>query len=864
MSQPNTPNAIILSIKGLVLNPSTFDPQASNGALTVANNVVIDRPSVVATRRGFNNSFATLINDGSRSMFQYGNSLLINTSDNDLHYISYTNSGTAVINTYTGSYSVPNPVDPESRIHAIETNKNFYFLTEDGTYRLDRVDGNPRFAGAPPGLNGSGVTTGTNGFLTSSTQIAYRVVFGYKDYNSQLVLGAPSSRIIVQNTSTSATNVSLSFQVPKEIITSPTNFFFQVYRGSASPNLNTQPNDEMALTYEDTCSTVVTPIVDGSITITDTTPSTLLGASLYTNQGQDGILQSNYRPPWAMDVCTFKQYAFYANTRTLMNADLTLVSAGASNGSNALVPGDTLTFTSTEFGGPTFTLLAATSNNTALGWFAVSNTGDKATDIQITANNIALVANAYASNTFISAYYISNVGEVPGRLNFARLTLTVNPFVITSSRSTCWEQSVPVTSINDARPNRIYFSKFNEPEAVPIVNYIEVGSANQPIRRIVPLRDGVMVLKDDGVYRISNAAPPFTITPIDYNVRILAANTAAELDNKVYFLSDQGVVALSDSDAQIMSFVLDRTIIENTSPDLYPNLRAVAWGLAYQSDRKYILAMPETGGDTQAQQQYIYNHLTQVWTRWTLGGTCAIIFKKDGKMYYGSEKGSANTSGDSYIYQERKSFTISDYADNQYTVYNSTVGLSKVITIVNPVLPTGEILVPGWTVTQSNNGSLARIVSVSVQGGISYLTLDKAQTWSAGDVTLYTPIYSEIQTIQLDCDNPAMNKQFSEIIYIFTEQNFTTIEASISSNTTGVPSVDVLVPTQRGGWGIDPWGTSAWGGGITGQGKIRRYVPQAIQRAGWLYLNLAHAESFTSFGFSGLELYFKQTSSRQK
>jgi hypothetical protein len=30
------------------------------------------------------------------------------------------------------------------------------------------------------------------------------------------------------------------------------------------------------------------------ITITDITPDNLLGAALYTNQGQDGILQSNY------------------------------------------------------------------------------------------------------------------------------------------------------------------------------------------------------------------------------------------------------------------------------------------------------------------------------------------------------------------------------------------------------------------------------------------------------------------------------------------------------------------------------------------------------------------------------------------
>ena len=579
VGQPGEGSVINVDVKGLYLNPSTFGQNAPNGALTIANNVVIDRPSVVATRRGFDNSFYTLPNDGVRSLYQYNNVKLMNTTDNDLHVDPLSNG---VFHTYTGTYKVPDPLDPASRIRGLETNKNFYFITEAGTYRLDQIAGQPRLAGAPPGLSGSGYPLATgSGFLPTNTRVAYRVVFGYKDYNNQLVLGAPSSRFIVTNTSGADQNTQVTFQLPKEIQANPVDYFFQVYRGGVTPDLTTEPDDEMSLVYEDICTGAAT------ITIDDITPDSLKGAYLYTNQGQDGILQSNYRPPWAKDVCTFKQYAFYANCRTLQNASITLIAAGASNGADALVPGDTITFTPTEIGGVPFTLTAVSGgNNLALGWFQVSNTGNPGFDIQATAMNIALVSNAFGTNVFLSGYYTSLDTDLPGQMRFDRLSLVADPFTITASRTTCFEQAMPITSINDSRPNRIYFSKFNQPEAVPIVNYIEVGSANQPINRIVPLRDGVMVLKQDGVFRISNAAPPFTVTPIDYNVRILADNTAAELDNKVYFLSDQGVVALSDSDAQIMSFILDKTIIENTSPTLFPNLKATAWGIAYQSDRK--------------------------------------------------------------------------------------------------------------------------------------------------------------------------------------------------------------------------------------------------------------------------------------
>jgi hypothetical protein len=857
MSDANTPSSIQLAIHGLILNPSTFGNNAPQGALSIADNVVIDRPSVVETRRGFDNSFYTLEGDGVSSILQYNNTKLINTTNGNM-MVDINSDG--VFTTYSGDYPVPAPTNAASRVRGIETNKNFYFITRDGTYRLDNTAGSPRPAGSPPGLSGTGTALGVTGFLPDTTSVAYRVVFGYRDYNNQLVLGAPSSRIVVVNNTGNATNAEVTFQLPKEVQLNPTNFIYQLYRGNASPNLTSVPDDEMSLVYEDVCTGTAT------ITVDDITPVALAtGAALYTNQGQDGILQSNFRPPWAMDICTFKQYAFYANTRTLQTANITLISAGASNGANAIVPGDTITFTANEFGGTSFALTAiGGANNDALGQFQVSNTGNPGYDIQVTASNIALVANGFAGNTLVTGYYVSSTNDLPGQLRFDRLSLTADTFTITTSNNLCWEQALPITSTNDARPNRIYYSKFNQPEAVPVVNYIEIGSANQPIRRIVPLRDGVMVLKDDGVFRISNAAPPFTITPIDYNVRILADNTAAELDNKVYFLSDQGVVALSDSDAQIMSFLLDKTIIENTSPTLFPNLTQAAWGIAYQSARKYILAMPTDAADTQATQQYVYNHLTQVWTRWTLGVSCGLIFKQDGKMYLGSLEGSAPGTNNSYVYKERKDFTIDDYADNQYSTTTTTTGRSNVVVIANPALPTGVDVAVGWSIKQVSTSAQARIMAVTSDASFTTLVLDAFPDWAAGDVTLYTPIYTDVQTVQIDCQNPGMNKQFTEIIYIFTEQSFSSLTAGISSNTISNPYIDTLVPVNSGGWGIDIWGASVWGGEQVVQGKIRRIIPQKVQRAGWLYVNIANAECFTKFGWSGLDIRYVTTSTRQK
>ena len=334
MASPNQPQFLDIQVQGLYLNPSTFGNNAPPGALTIADNVVIDRPSVVATRRGFDNTFAVIDTTAILSQFQYNNTKILHNANHQMMVDLLGNGSYAA---YSGTFDVPSTLITGSRIRGVEVNKNFYFITQNGTYRLDHTAGEPRLAGAPPGLSGTGAPIGTTGFLPNNTRVAYRVVFGFTDYNQQLVLGAPSSRIIVTNTGGTSANAILTFQIPKEIQASPADWIFQVYRGSASPDLATEPDDAMSLVYEDICNSLVTPIIGGEITITDITPDSLKGAYLYTNNSQDGILQSNYRPPWAEDICVFKQYAFYANTRTLQNANLTLIAAGASNGSNAMV-----------------------------------------------------------------------------------------------------------------------------------------------------------------------------------------------------------------------------------------------------------------------------------------------------------------------------------------------------------------------------------------------------------------------------------------------------------------------------------------------------------------------------------------------
>ena len=77
---------------------------------------------------------------------------------------------------------------------------------------------------------------------------------------------------------------------------------------------------------------------------------------------------------------------------------------------------------------------------------------------------------------------------------------------------------------------------------------------------------------------------------------------------------------------------------------------ANCFATAYESDRKYILSLPDNDGNII--EQYVLNVITQGWTRWTIPMDSTIVWRD---LLYHSYQGS--------IKQERKTGTQSDYQD---------------------------------------------------------------------------------------------------------------------------------------------------------------------------------------------------------
>jgi hypothetical protein len=260
----------------------------------------------------------------------------------------------------------------------------------------------------------------------------------------------------------------------------------------------------------------------------------------------------------------------------------------------------------------------------------------------------------------------NSIGVVPSINGVHTVTnVATNTFDIAFeaiSGGTCDLFMGSVVSDNEVSPNRLYYSKAYQPEAVPALNYFDVGSKDKAIVRTIALRDSLFILKEDAIYRLTGTSTAnFIITLLDASAQIIAPDSAAVLNNQIYCLTNQGVVTITDSGVSVISRKIEDQIFRFTSPTNYPDFSKISFGVSYESDRAYMLWLPTNTEDTYGTQCFRFNVFTQAWVRWILPQTCGIVNKVDNKLYLGC--GDVN-----HIAKERKNSDRSDYADRAYTV----------------------------------------------------------------------------------------------------------------------------------------------------------------------------------------------------
>ncbi len=471
--------------------------------------------------------------------------------------------------------------------------------------------------------------------------------------------------------------------------------------------------------------------------------------------------------------------------------------------------------------------------------FYIDNTSSTSVSIDTTARSIVRALNADTSGE-VYAFYTSSVSDVPGKMQLKSRSLT-QTFTVSAVSSTIVDSFTPsiptsgstVTGTRIDGQSYLYFSKYQQPEAVPSSQNIPVGSRSSAILRIAALRDSLIIVKEDGVYRLNGTdVSDFAVTILDSTVNCKGADTVTTLNNQVFLISDQGCVAVSETAARIVSRPIEPLLIATIGKSYFPTQ---SHAVSYQSERAY-LCTTVTPQATTADTVYCYNAISEGWSTWDSTFLDAIVKSTDDKLYY--------VSLDNLIKKERKDQNRLDFCDANFAalVLTTPTTTTATFSITTGVAEVGDVIV--------FNSVLNRITAISG----TLFTFARAYSFAVGDVgTLYQGISTDLITSPMIAGDSSLWKQYSEFQIGYRNAAALTkaVISFLNDTYDGSAETTWLSQTQNGGWGDLPWGSFQWGledgtNIVYESGsaqRIRLYVPLDVSRGTFIQARIQHTSA---------------------
>lgn len=634
-----------------------------------------------------------------------------------------------------------------------------------------------------------------------------------------------------------------------------TSNFLRFYRSQETLTANDTPSDELWLVYESAFLTA-TNIAAGFLTFNDVAPESSFEVGLYTNNNEEGQTQANYEPPRALDHVYWANRMWFANSTSKHSLLVSLLGCGSPDG---LQDGDTITFIpngGTIVDNVTFT---AKTNPVGVGDFQLYGDpiffpGDPGFNIQRTAQALCQAINDYPSFAAppVYAFYISDEGGVPGKMLFQARQFSdasdaisfANGFTVYSSRATAWNPSLPpavappflVASSDNAHPAWLWWSRIGQPEAVPLFNNTPVNSDNDAILRIFPLHYRLIIFKTDGIYSCSNVEP-FSIQKISAFV-LLAPDSLQVLEDRLYALTDQGLVTISDAGVERISSPIDDMLNALNAPLALPQLISRTFGLTYRSERQYLLWTIDRDGQSftaDAEQAHPYSTLSGGFTRYVVGARCGAVDPTTNTLLL------APTDRNNLLV-ELKSLTSDDYRDELLTIGNSASSGSDIELVDASEVEVGDVIakVIGTTV--------AAYLITAVVGNV--VTVLGTPGWGSGSSFVAKAIPCAIEFNKLTAGAPATMKMVQQASLLFRQN---TIRDTVANFHSEIQTVDQPVHLVSLGWGETPWGEAPWGNPTE---QIRRIepLPGDVANCCQLSVGFETRQAFASFEFLGLDV----------
>lgn len=521
------------------------------------------------------------------------------------------------------------------------------------------------------------------------------------------------------------------------------------------------------------------------------------------------------------------------------------------------VAANTFTFTPVGSGSPTALEFQGVTNGT-YPIFYLSQSSSLSVSLRDTAQGIVKAVNR-DSASLLYAQYISGTNGIPGQMSlqakgftgiiYLRASGTTPAQAFSPVLPTAFSSGTQIYSRNDELPHVFFVSKLNEPEAVPLVNFFTVGARNKSILRVVALRDSLIVIKEDGVYRMTgDTVTNFNVTVLDSTIFCVASSSVSVINNQAIFLSNQGVCLVTESSVQIVSRKIEDVIQPIVGQE---NIANVTSGVGYESERLYIMTTSDPN-NVEPTNVWVFNVLTESWTLWDTLFKQAALGPND-RLYYISE---TNT-----IERERKYQTRTDYTGQSYSVTVSAVATDKLSCTIT--VPVGESPRVGDVLIKDN--VINRIADTPVQVSATVFTIEflrQTNVVNADVVILYEYITSQVKTAPFHAGLVGRTKQFSQIEVHFRDAaSASRVFCYFAGPFFGGSATQEWESTfNTAGWGLFPWGFESWGQGegvnlpigTQPTAIMRVYVPLFQQRTVWIQPYLEHAEAAETFSIQAM------------
>lgn len=884
------------------LHTSGNELASPEGALIKADNCIIRSPNTIESRRGqeiLTYTFGTgAVPD---ELIFFSGTLLVHGRDETLHYdtgSAFTSlssnlwelPGTSpIMRLKTAEAAQSLYLATDAGVQVMETPTTTQYNA--GIYRAPDAQVVAVSAGT-----GSWAWSNNSG-----STVAYYVVWGRKDAHGRFLLGAPSGRTIATNTSAADRFVEL--RIPAVTQSDASSFFRVYRTESTPDTTTTPPADayQVAEAYGGnflsfpigsmskaagtsavtitvnnhgwragtrfeisgsgeaafpngvySASSVTTNTIvysDGVVSVPgavnaaahssfpisfrvyDYTPEIMLTDPLYTNPTDgEGILAANDMPPRAADIAHWRERLWFADTNRGPGQQLQLLGVGAPDG---IQTGDTITI-----GSQTYTARAVVT--VPASEFLIVTSGSAAQNIENTIRNLVTLIADNVWSSEVQAAYLSGDNDPPGKFLIYNGFPDAAALTITSSRPASWSPYLSsVVADTEDKPNRLYYSKPGQPEAVPLLNYMPVGAENSSIWRIVPLRDKLYVFKERGYYTVTGAYP-FRLDLADETIRFLSPDTIKAAGNQVFALTDQGLVSISDAGAGIVSGPFDEDLLYAALGPNNANIKRYSFATVYESEHTYWLHLASS--TTYGTEAYVYNYLRNTWTRAPISRTCGLVSPVNDKLYMGHATSNS-------IWRERKAFTNADYRDETYSktvtvITGSDTTYSATLSSVTSVAVGDSIEAAGWrgTIT-AINGS---VLTVSGFTG----------TAATGVVTISKAIPCSLTWVAQDAGSPTVVKHYRTAHLLFRRKLFYTGKMTFAAeHSQTLEAVDIVFSDRA--FAV---GTAL----STRSFPISKMVlvPKEKQRACYLQVGFNITEAYSAWQLNGYGLDFEGVSEK--